>query len=71
VLTIDNGVTATINTLTITGAGGQHGAAIYVPGGTVNVNGSTITGNTGDSTGHPGGIINATFVAAVSAPAAR
>jgi hypothetical protein len=64
VLTIDSGITVTVNTLTITGGGGGLiGGGIYNAGGTLNVNNSTITGNSGGSFGAGGGIINAIITA--------
>jgi hypothetical protein len=61
-LTIDAGIAVTLNTVVITnGDNGQIGASIHDPGGTVILNGSTVTGNTGSSLGIGAGIVNATL----------
>jgi hypothetical protein len=60
-LTIDAGIAVTLNTMVITNGGnGQVGGGINDPGGTVILNGSTVTGNTGSSLGIGAGIVNAT-----------
>jgi hypothetical protein len=60
-LTIDAGIAVTLNTMIIADDGnGQIGSDIHDPGGTVILNGSTVTGNTVGSLGIGAGIVNAT-----------